>query len=58
MTFDDFTQMVLPSEDRQFGAAALHRPHSRVGRFEPLLHSVESGVLEILHAEVDLAKRV
>ncbi len=58
MTYDDFTNMVLSNLKKSLRCEALKRPHSRVGRFEPLSCEIEELLTTILQSEVDLSKRV
>ena len=58
LNFEDFAQILLPCANRSLRCEAQRRPHSRVGRFEPLLPHIEQALASILIAEIDLHKRV
>lgn len=57
LSFEEFTQCLLPCEDNVLRNITLERPSIRVGRFDRIPKEIELGMTDIIVKEVELARR-
>ena len=58
LTYQEFSQILLPCEDNLLRNITLDRPARRIGRYEYLPRDIELSTVAILEKEIDLQRKL